>query len=161
MCNAKSIKMVTPTKSRQNQYYNHGPGRHAKTPPRYHNSRKTTPSPTSDCFKTPQNKPKAEIMRCASEPLQRNKSRRSVTPPTNPKSNNMILSSSPITFAGPKCLEPPTPTSLPRPPTTWTRNECSARQALSFEDLSGKNQHHAETIDPLSQQLKMLLKVQA
>jgi len=35
----------------------------------------------------------------------------------------------------------------------------SARQALSFDDLVGKPAF--ETIDPLSQQLKMLLKVQA
>ena len=52
--------------------------------------------------------------RCKSEP--KTSRGRSVTPPT-------LSSSSPLTFAGPKCLEPPTPTSLPRPPTTWTRSD--------------------------------------
>jgi hypothetical protein len=59
------------------------------------------------------------------------------------------------------------PTSLPRPPTTWTT--CSfkqqadmtkfypAKQTLSFEDLVQSQ----TDLDPLSQQLKMLLKVQA
>jgi hypothetical protein len=166
MCNTKlaSNIMVTPnTKSRQNQYYKQGPApgqRHAKTPPR-NGQRKTTPSPTSDCFKTPQNN-KAQIMRCASEPLNRaaKSSRRSVTP-TKPQA---LLSYSPLTFAGPKCLEPPTPTSLPRPPTTWTKinqpaimNCSSARQALTFDDLI----NHESNMNDMSQQLKMLLKVQA
>jgi hypothetical protein len=154
--------MVTPnTKSRQNHYYKQGLGQrhHAKTPPR-NGQRKTTPSPTSaDCFKTPQNSGKAQISRCASEPIHRAKqqTRRSVTP-TKP---GQFLSSSPLTFAGPKCLEPPTPTSLPRPPTTWTKMEqpasCSARQALTFDDLV----NHENNMNDMSQQLKMLLKVQA
>lgn len=69
------------------------------------------------------------------------------------------MRSSPITYAGPKCLEPPTPTSLPRPPTNWTTIKSDkARQALSFEDFDMKQTIENET---LSQQLKMLLKVQA
>jgi len=163
--------MVTPNKSKH--YNKAGPGRQqqAKTPSKFgggHSRSKTPPSPpmtnsTDLSFKTPQNsyfsKPRAEIIqqqqRCKSEP----KRGRSITPVTP-------SSSSPLTFAGPKCLEPPTPTSLPRPPTTWTRSDMictaaapSARQALSFDDLVGKPAF--ETIDPLSQQLKMLLKVQA
>jgi hypothetical protein len=54
--------------------------------------------------------------------------------------------------------------SLPRPPTTWTRPPAAqpelptARLALSFEDdLDGKGTFE----ESLSQQLKMLLKVQA
>jgi len=167
MCNSK-IKMVTPNKSKH--YNKAGPGRQqAKTPSKFgggHSRSKTPPSSMTNStdlsFKTPQNsyfsKPRAEIIqqqRCKSEP----KRGRSITPVTP-------SSSSPLTFAGPKCLEPPTPTSLPRPPTTWTRSDMictaaapSARQALSFDDLVGKPAF--ETIDPLSQQLKMLLKVQA
>jgi hypothetical protein len=54
------------------------------------------------------------------------------------------------------------PTSLPRPPTTWTKvpekkNSFSAKQTLSFDDLVGIN----PDLDPLSQQLKLLLNVQA
>ena len=74
---------------------------------------------------------------------------------------------SPNSFAGPKCLEPPMPTSLPRPPTTWTTSNNSFKkpekrfypvtQTLSFEDLVQSQ----TDLDPLSQQLKMLLKVQA
>jgi len=148
----KSNKFATATKkSHGGSYYGGG----NKTP---HKSRKT-PSPTSseyNCFKTPQNKPKADLMRCASEPM-RIQSRRSMTPVTQNSSGGR----SPLNFAGPKCLEPPTPMSLPRPPTTWTRPShelSSARQALSFEDdLDGKGTFE----ESLSQQLKMLLKVQA
>lgn len=165
MCNSK-IKMVTPTKSKH--YHKAAPGRQqqAKTPLKSGGSRnRTTPSPPTSVdlsFKTPQkpyhSMPRAELMqqqRCKSEP--KTSRGRSVTPPT-------FSSSSPLTFAGPKCLEPPTPTSLPRPPTTWTRSDlysCPARQALSFDDLV-EIPKRVETIDdPLSQQLKMLLKVQA
>jgi hypothetical protein len=57
------------------------------------------------------------------------------------------------------------PTSLPRPPTTWTAHGSKqastmffpAKQTLSFEDLVQSQ----TDLDPLSQQLKMLLKVQA
>ena len=166
MCNNK--KMVTPNKPKQH-YKNSS--QKAKTPPRGgpQHSRKNTPSPSTSyfqhgadsfSFKTPPNNPnrKGEISRCASEPMRikPNSQRRSVTP---------VKSGSPSMFAGPKCLEPPIPTSLPRPPTTWTRADCSARQALSFNDLAfgedvsyGKKPCQIE-IDPLSQQLKMLLKV--
>ena len=96
-----------------------------KTPLKSGGSRnRTTPSPPTSVdlsFKTPQkpfhSMPRAELVqqqqRCKSEP--KTSRGRSVTPPT-------LSSSSPLTFAGPKCLEPPTPTSLPRPPTTWTRS---------------------------------------
>jgi len=170
MCNSK-IKMVTPTKSKV--YHKAGPGRQqqVKTPQKYGGSRnRATPSPSSTSvdlsFKTPQkpfhsNMPgRAEHLqqqRCKSEP--KTSRGRSVTPPT-------LSSSSPLTFAGPKCLEPPVPTSLPRPPTTWTRSDLyscpTARQALSFDDLIEKPKKVESTFDDqLSQQLKMLLKVQA
>lgn len=153
MCNNR-IKMVTPTKS--NKFYSQAAakknggyfGGGNKTPHKY----RKTPSPTSDynCFKTPpKQQPKADLTRCASEPMRQKTQRRSVTP---------VTSGSPLNFAGPKCLEPPKPISLPRPPTTWTRTQSSARQALSFEDdLDDKGTYN----DSLSQQLKMLLKVQA
>jgi len=167
MCNSK-IKMVTPTKSKV--YHKAGPGRQqlVKTPLKSGGSRnRATPSPPTSLmdfsFKTPQ-KPfhsmpgRADLMqqqRCKSEP--KTSRGRSVTPPT-------LSSSSPLTFAGPKCLEPPTPTSLPRPPTTWTRSDLyscpAARQALSFDDLVEKPKRVETFDDHLSQQLKMLLKVQ-
>jgi hypothetical protein len=56
------------------------------------------------------------------------------------------------------------PTSLPRPPTTWTKKNSeqkfsgNAKLTLSFEDLVYS---HQTDLDPLSQQLKLLLKVQA
>ena len=93
--------------------------------------------------------PKTLASRCASEPI-KVKKKLSVTPRT-----------SPLNFAGSKCLEPPTPTSLPCPPTTWTKvpekkNSFSAKQTLSFDDLVGIN----PDLDPLSQHLKLLLNVQ-
>ena len=136
-----SYNMVTPNKKQSRR-----------------GQRKTTPSPNEEfCqFKTPQ-KQYQNFPKFYSEPRIVKKdlssSRRSVTPKN-------LSSSSPLNFAGPKCLEPPTPCSLPKPPTTWTRPEdMPARQALSFEDLV-KVDHDDLSHDNLSQQLKMLLKVQ-
>ena len=134
------------------------------TPPR--NYRKSTPSPTSDGFKTPQNprfspgsNPKTLASRCASEPIKSKKKQ-----PQQQQQAQVTHRTSPLTFAGAKCLDPPTASSLPRPPTTWTKQEStfSAKQVLSFEDLvqTQKNSQNPD-LDPLSQQLKMLLKVQA
>lgn len=136
---SESLNMVTPTKKQSRR-----------------GQRKTTPSPPNAefCqFKTPQKQyqsyPKSYFY---SEPPRIVKNhRRSVTPKN--------LSTSPLNFAGPKCLEPPTPCSLPKPPTTWTRPEDmpNARQTLSFEDLVKLDETNPQD---LSQQLKMLLKVQ-
>lgn len=174
MCNSQ-IKMVTPTKSK---HYNKAgqPGRHqmVKTPqkPAGGSRHRTTPSPSNTSmdlsFKTPQNPSKSRVehlqqQRCKSEPKAIMTGRgRSVTPPS--------LSSSPGPhFAMAKGIEPPTPTSLPRPPTNWTRSEqkrSPARQALSFDDLVMKPKPCIpETIEDsvldMSQQLRLLLKVAA
>ena len=151
-----------------------------------HYNRKCTPSPTSDGFKTPQNpkaNPKTLATRCASEPVKAKKKLANT-----PRYGKYLFFSwnqfhkialtksavclhfyrtSPNSFAGPKCLEPPMPTSLPRPPTTWTTSNNSFKQpekrfypvtqTLSFEDLVQSQ----TDLDPLSQQLRMLLKVQA
>lgn len=174
MCNSK-IKMVTPNQTKHYNKAGQQPnGRHpmAKTPQKSGGSRhRLTPSPPHQnlmdlSFKTPQNPSKSrtvELMqqqqRCKSEPKATISRGRSVTPPS------LSYCSSPPIFAGPKCLEPPTPTSLPRPPTTWTSSEiigCSARQALSFDDLVQKPKTCRETInDPMSRQLMLMLKVQA
>ena len=140
---SESLNMVTPNKKQSRR-----------------GQRKTTPSPNEFCqFKTPQKQYQAS-QKCYfySEPRivknQSQSSRRSVTPKN-------LSSSSPLNFAGPKCLEPPTPCSLPKPPTTWTRPEdLPARQALSFEDLVIAEKTDFNSQDNLSQQLKMLLKVQ-
>ena len=127
----EELIMVTPTKKQS----------------RPRSTRKTTPSPQEFQFKTPQ---KQYNSKCYfySEPPKNSKTRRSVTPKN--------CSTSPLNFAGPKCLEPPTPCSLPKPPTTWTRPaDLPARQSLSFEDLM-----ITANENDLSQQLKMLLKVQ-
>jgi len=52
-------------------------------------------------------------------------------------------------FAGSKCFEPPTPDSLPKPPTSWTPTK-PAKKQLNFGDTEAANQH-----------LRMLLNVQA
>lgn len=164
---SQSSTMVTPTKSKQ--YYHQRPqGKFSQspmtTPPR--NYRKSTPSPTSDGFKTPQNprfspgsNPKTLASRCASEPIKSKKKQ-----PQQQQQAQVTHRTSPLTFAGAKCLDPPTASSLPRPPTTWTKQETtfSAKQVLSFEDLvqTQKNSQNPD-LDPLSQQLRMLLKVQA
>jgi hypothetical protein len=168
MCHPITETMVTPTKTRQQQYYptyNNSTQKtprstKAGTPPK--SGRKNTPSPNtpSEIFKTP--KGKVHMMRCASEPVHirsgvnLGQNRRSVTP-TNKSST------SPLNFAGPKCLEPPTPKSLPRPPTTWTRpgNAESARQSLNFEDFCPEPKVSNTIIDPLSAQLMVMLKVNA
>lgn len=173
MCNSR-IKMVTPTKSKHYNKAGQQPnGRHpmAKTPQKSGGSRHhSTPSPPNKTsmdlsFKTPQNPSKSrtvELMqqqqRCKSEPKALSRGR-SVTPPS------LSYCSSPPIFAGPKCQDAPAPTSLPRPPTTWTSSEKigrSARQALSFDDLVQKPKTCRETIDdPVSRHIMSMLGVQA
>jgi len=176
MCNTRINTMVTPTKSKQpfvkDSRVKNGGRKTPKSPP---NTATQSAFPTSHYgFKTPMNnKPKAEVMRCASEPISKRgpsssnagagmNHRRSITPKNN--------SPSPLNFAGPKCLEPPTPTSLPRPPTAWTsEKDCksykNARQALSFEDLLLPQKPLIQEViqhdENLSNHLKLLLKVQA
>jgi len=75
------------------------------------------------------------------------------TPPPAPPS--LSGSSSPSRgspcFAGSKCFEPPTPDSLPKPPTSWTPTKPAKKQLfLNSTDEESANQH-----------LKMLLNVQA
>jgi len=59
-------------------------------------------------------------------------------------------------FAGSKCFEPPTPDSLPKPPTSWTPTKPASKKQLNFgaaclpSDAEAANQH-----------LRMLLNVQA
>lgn len=65
--------------------------------------------------------------------------------------------SSPSCFAGSKCFEPPTPESLPKPPSNWTplkdTNTHHVRKALNFDEQ--------DLQDEGIKQLKLLLKVQA
>ncbi len=99
------------------------------------------------------------------------------------------LSSSP-SFAGSKCYEPPTPQSLPRPPTSWMMGSNSRQQEITsvrkmsgsksspFQDLvssmlgreeerqgESRQQSNIQNVsdddEQVSQHLKFLLKVQA
>lgn len=56
-------------------------------------------------------------------------------------------------FAGSKCFEPPTPDSLPKPPTSWTPTKPVAKKQLNFGTTSD--------VEVANQHLKMLLNVQA
>jgi hypothetical protein len=60
---------------------------------------------------------------------------------------------SPRAFAGSKCYEPPTPQSLPKPPSTWMQ------MASSSPAVTIQSSTPAVADDPISQHLRLLLKV--
>jgi hypothetical protein len=56
-------------------------------------------------------------------------------------------------FAGSKCFEPPTPSSLPKPPTDWF--------AAGNRDIFTDDDRESDFSRDLTNQLKFLLKVEA
>lgn len=98
---------------------------------------------------------------------------------TSPICSNISKSnrSSPQCFAGSKCFEPPTPNSLPKPPSDWTpflisntQNIFSkAGQSLTFDDMavihadSALDNHISvsSAARDVSQELKLILNVHA
>jgi hypothetical protein len=84
--------------------------------------------------------------------------------------------SSPQGFAGSKCFEPPTPNSLPKPPSDWTPFQFPSKQnlfgnvgTLTFDDMAEANadsylDNHftvSSTARDVSQELKLILNVNA
>lgn len=82
--------------------------------------------------------------------------------------------SSPQGFAGSKCFEPPTPNSLPKPPSDWTPFQIPSKQILfgnvgnlTFDDMAEANSYldnHflvSSTARDVSQELKLILNVSA
>jgi len=84
--------------------------------------------------------------------------------------------SSPQGFAGSKCFEPPTPNSLPKPPSDWTPFQIPSKQnlfgnvgTLTFDDMAEANadsylDNHfmvSSSARDVSQELKLILKVSA
>lgn len=55
-------------------------------------------------------------------------------------------------FAGSKCYDAPAPTALPKPPFEWVRN---------FKSCATETSHKSKRYDTYSQNLKMILNVQA
>jgi hypothetical protein len=87
--------------------------------------------------------------------------------PVSTKSNR----ASPQGFAGSKCFEPPTPNSLPKPPSDWTPFQFPTKQnlfgnldILTFGDMAGSNNadidNHSTARD-VSQELKLILQANA
>lgn len=78
-------------------------------------------------------------------------SRGSLTP--SPKSN---------LYAGSKCYEPPTPESLPRPPTAWTGSKRPINMQALVSSMQMEEQLQLDSRDhneEVSKHLKLLLKV--
>lgn len=92
-----------------------------------------------------------------------------------PTTSRYSSSPSPVTYAGSKCYEPPTPASLPKPPTAWVgKSKPSPFQDLVSNMIQRENEGSGESrknspaksevaaaSDPVSQHLKFLLNVQA
>jgi len=87
--------------------------------------------------------------------------------PVSTKSNR----ASPQGFAGSKCFEPPTPNSLPKPPSDWTPFQFPTKQnlfgnldILTFGDMAGSNNadidNHSTARD-VSHELKLILQANA
>jgi hypothetical protein len=87
--------------------------------------------------------------------------------PVSTKSNR----ASPQGFAGSKCFEPPTPNSLPKPPSDWTPFQFPTKQnlfgnldILTFGDMAGANNADIEnhsTARDVSHELKLILQANA
>lgn len=79
--------------------------------------------------------------------------------------------SSPSMYASAKCYQPPTPQSLPKPPTNWVPSDGAAKGSSPFQKLVSQMQAQRERQDDsrdaaaqaeqVNQHLRMLLKVQA
>ena len=85
----------------------------------------------------------------------------------SPVNNNLSKSnrSSPQGFAGSKCFEPPTPNSLPKPPSDWTPFQLAGKEnlfgdvgILNFGEMIGSS---PEKHTDVSQQLKLILNANA
>lgn len=87
--------------------------------------------------------------------------------PVSTKSNR----ASPQGFAGSKCFEPPTPNSLPKPPSDWTPFQFPTKQnlfgnldILTFGDMAGSNNADTDnhsTARDVSHELKLILQANA
>jgi hypothetical protein len=65
-------------------------------------------------------------------------------------------------FAGSKCFEPPTPDSLPKPPTSWTPTKPLISKKQLFNDVPSSVGNAEENSNETANQcLRMLLNVQA
>lgn len=94
---------------------------------------------------------------------------------SSPISTNLSKSnrSSPQCFAGSKCFEPPTPNSLPKPPSDWTPFSFPSKQnlfgnvchALTFNDIAEtnglKNHFSVSPVRDVSHELQLILNVSA
>jgi len=145
-----TLKMVTPTKVKHHNHHNqrgsHRGGGKGWTPPP-NKQRGTTSSPVGNAKQA--HTPKPTSTKGYQSPQQhRNK-------PASPS-----LRSSPC-FAMSKCYEPPTPDSLPKPPTSWHTAPAAqlppSRKQLFTDDIDDS----APELRAANQHLKMLLNVQA
>jgi len=182
---------ISPTHhhpSNTNNYYNNN-----KNQQQRHNNRQTPPrqivnqvnmnngQPSLVEITTVSNLPASKnvVKSSPKQPLQDNSYRNkkgqtmsshgSRSSPINTKSNR----ASPQGFAGSKCFEPPTPNSLPKPPSDWTPFQFPSKQnlfgnldILTFGDMAGSKNadipldNHSTTRD-VSRELKLILKANA
>lgn len=121
-----------------------------KQSPKQHSERQntTTTTTTSSPKPIPQNK----SSRAAQSSLRSSPSSSRSSPPRSTISPSR---SSPNNFASSQCYQPPTPSSLPKPPVAWTASDCSPENSKSKLSKS-----QTMVADPTAH-LKLLLNVQA
>jgi len=148
MCRIPSLSgtiMVTPTKVKSH---------HQSRPqqqPHHHRGKGWTPPPSNK-----QQQPQKQGYRHSPQPYSNyNSSQSGASTPNR---------GSPC-FAGSKCFEPPTPDSLPKPPTSWTPTK-PAKKQLNFDCTSDvmmpmSSPSTADAAEAANQHLRMLLNVQA
>jgi len=155
MCRIPSLSrsiMVTPTKVKSHHHQSR-----PQQQPHHHRGKGWTPPP-------PSNKQQQQ-----QQPGQKHGYRHSPQPYSNYNSSQSGASTpnrgSPC-FAGSKCFEPPTPDSLPKPPTSWTPTK-PAKKQLNFDCNSDDvivpmtPPTTADAAEAANQHLRMLLNVQA
>jgi len=120
------------------------------------------------------------VVKSSQKPLQDNafRNKKGQTMPPNGSRSSPVSSksnrASPQGFAGSKCFEPPTPNSLPKPPSNWTPFQFPSKQnlfgnldILTFGEMTGSNNHAEMHLDnhstarDVSQELQLILKANA
>lgn len=154
--------MVTPTKVKHHNHHNqrgsHRGGGKGWTPPP-NKQRGTASSPIVNAKQA--RSPQPSSTKGHQSPHHQQPSYK----PASPSGPSTPSRGSPC-FASSKCYEPPTPDSLPKPPTSWKQTAPAAAKLLPsrkqlFVEDDNEDSGSADQLRAANQHLKMLLNVQA
>jgi len=161
MCRIPSLSrtiMVTPTKVKS--HHHHHQSRSHQQQPHHHRGKGWTPPPPSNNKQQQHQPQRPQGYRHSPQPSYSSYNSSSQSGASTPNRGSPC-------FAGSKCFEPPTPDSLPKPPTSWTPTK-PAKKQLNFDCTTSDvimppmtSPSTADAAEAANQHLRMLLNVQA